>query len=143
MATKREQVLQALEARLATIVGPTVKRNDALPVAAPPGGLINLLDGDPGDPEVLLSPLLYLWQHQAEIEVVVQKGAAAARIAILDDLLAAIGTALGQDRTLGGLIDWLEPGPPAPVDKEIEGAAAIRGASITVTLHYASDGPLA
>ena len=44
-----------------------------------------------------------------------------------DSLIAAIGTALEADRTLGGLCDWVEPEAPASVDLPIEGAAALKG----------------
>lgn len=58
-----------------------------------------------------LSPLLYHYQHRAELEVVVQTGTG--RASAFDDLIAAIGTALEADRTLGGLCDWVEPEAPA------------------------------
>ena len=72
--TTRETILRALLARLKTIPDATVLRNEALPEKIPDGGLIILRDGDPGEPETLLSPLSYYWQHRALVEVVVQKG---------------------------------------------------------------------
>jgi hypothetical protein len=56
--TDREAILQALFARLQTIADATVLRNEALPERIPDGGLIILRDGDPGEPETLLSPCL-------------------------------------------------------------------------------------
>lgn len=55
-----------------------------------------------GEPEVTLSPLRYHYQHRAEIEAV---GQGASRDAAFDDLIAAIGTAVEADRTLGGFCD--------------------------------------
>ena len=141
MPTTREAILQALHARLQTLPA-TALRGEVLPERVPPDGLMILRDGDPGDPEVLLSPLLYLYDHRAEIEVVVQSGDPTERDAALDTLLASIGTALSADRTLGGLCDWVEPEAPKPVDLPIEGAAALKAAVIPVVLHYSSTDPL-
>jgi hypothetical protein len=86
--------------------------------------------------------LQYLYDHRAEIEVVVQAGDTAARNAALDTLLANIGAALAADRTLGGLCDWVEPEAPRPVDLPIEGAAALKAAIVPVVLTYATTDPL-
>ncbi len=116
-------------------------RDEVLPERIPAAGLIILRDGQPGEPEVTLSPLRYHYQHRAELEVVVQ--ASNGRASAFDTLIAAIGTALEADRTLGGLCDWVEPEAPASVDLPIEGAAALKAAVITVVLHYTTTGPLA
>jgi hypothetical protein len=139
--TTREAVLQALFAQLGTIPMATIKREEPLPEKVPAGGLVILRDGDPGEPEVLLSPLAYLWQHRAEIEVIVQKAPIEAPAA-LDALLTAVGSALSADRTLGRLADWVEWSAPQTRDLAIDGAAGLKGAVVTVTLHYASSDPL-
>lgn len=143
MPTRREQLLTALLARLQTVPAATVRREEPLPEKVPAGGLVILRDGDPGEPEVLLSTLTYLWQHRAEVEVIVQQGPADAASASLDDLLAAIGIALAADRTLDGLADWLDWGGPQTRDLAIDGAAGLKGAVVPVILHYASADPLA
>ncbi|MEO5337964.1 MAG: acyl-CoA transferase [Magnetospirillum sp. WYHS-4] len=140
--TRREEVLTALLGRLQAVPAVTVKREEPLPEKVPAGRLVILRDGDPGEPEVLLSPLTYLWQHRADIEVIVQTAPIEAPAA-LDVLLAEIGSALSADRTLGGLIDWVEWSAPQTRDLAIIGAAGLKGAVVTVTLHYASSDPLA
>jgi hypothetical protein len=140
MLTTRESILAALHARLQPIDA-LVFRDEILPERIPPAGLIILRDGQPGEPEVTLSPLRYHYQHRAELEVVVQAGTG--RATAFDTLIASIGTALEADRTLGGLCDWVEPEAPASVDLPIEGAAALKAAVITVVLHYTTTGPLA
>lgn len=140
--TRREDVLTALLGCLQAVPAAIVKREEPLPEKVPTGGLIILRDGDPGEPEVLLSPLTYLWQHRADIEIIVQKAPDEAPAA-LDALLAAVGSALGADRTLGGLVDWVEWSAPQTRDLAIIGAAGLKGAVVTVTLHYASSDPLA
>ena len=140
MPTTRETVLAALHARLQPLAALTL-RDEVLPERIPAAGLIILRDGQPGEPEVTLSPLRYHYQHRADLEVVVQAGNG--REDAFDSLIAAIGTALQADGTLGGLCDWIEPEAPAPVDLPIEGAAALKAAVITVVLHYTTPGPLA
>ncbi len=112
MPTPRETILAALHARLSALPA-TALRGDVLPERVPAAGLLILRDGEPGEPEVTLSPLRYHYQHRAEIEAVVQ---GAARDAAFDTLCASIGAAIAADRTLGGLCDWVEAEAPRPVD---------------------------
>ena len=139
MPTVRETILTALHARLSPLAALTL-RGEVLPERIPAAGLIILRDGEPGEPEVTLSPLRYHYQHRAELEVVVQAGPG--RASAFDDLIATIGAALAADRTLGGLCDWIEPEAPAPVDLPVEGAAALKAAVIAVVLHYTTADPL-
>ena len=139
MPTTRETILAALLARLQSLAA-TALRDEVLPERIPPAGLIILRDGQPGEPEVTLSPLRYHFQHRAELEVIVQ--AANDRATVFDTLIAAIGTALATDRTLGGLCDWVEAEAPASVDLPVEGAVALKAAVITVVLHYTIADPL-
>ena len=140
MPTNRETILAALHARLQPLAA-LVLRDEVLPERIPAAGLIILRDGQPGEPDVTLSPLRYHYQHRAELEVVVQAGTS--RASAFDTLIAAIGAALDADRTLGGICDWIEPEAPATVDLPIEGAATLKAAVITVVLHYTTTGPLA
>jgi hypothetical protein len=71
IASKREQVLSALFARLQAIPVATIRRNEALPQAVPAGGLVILRDGDPGEPDVTLNPRTEFYSHRAEIEAFV------------------------------------------------------------------------
>ena len=139
MPTPRETILAALHARLSALPA-TALRGEVLPERVPTAGLLILRDGQPGEPEVTLSPLRYHYQHRVEIEGVVQ---GAARDATFDTLCASIGAALAADRTLGGLCDWVEPEAPASVDLPVEGTAALKAAVITVVLHYSTHCPLA
>jgi hypothetical protein len=140
MPTIRETILAALHAQLQPLAA-TVLRDEVLPERIPPAGLLILRDGQPGEPEVTLSPLRYHFQHRADLEVIVQ--APGNRAAAFDALIASIGTALAADRTLGGLCDWVEAEAPASVDLPVEGAVALKAAVITVVLHYTTTGPLA
>ena len=91
MATKRETVLQALFTLLSGLSGPTVLRNGNLPERIPAGGMIILRDGDPGEPEVLLSPPEYVYDHRADADVIVDAATPTGRDTIFDSILLAIG----------------------------------------------------
>ncbi|MDX9689789.1 MAG: acyl-CoA transferase [Alphaproteobacteria bacterium] len=134
--TTRETVLQALFVLLQSIPGPKVTRNDVLPEKLPSEGLLILRDGDPGEPEVLLSPLSYYWQHIASLEVFTQAADADQRNAIMDRLFQNIAAALSADQTLGGLCDQVTPQAPDTNAIAIEGAANIRAAIVPIELIY-------
>ena len=142
MATKREAVLQALFALLSGIVGPHVLRNANLPERVPAGGIVILRDGDPGEPEVLLSPPEYVYEHRADADVVVDAGTPALRDALFDSIMLAIGSAIAADRTLGGLCDYAETAAPVPVDLIVEGASGFKAATLPIILHYGTPDPL-
>lgn len=142
MATKRETVLQALFALLSGVAGPTVLRNDNLPERVPASGIVILRDGEPGEPEVLLSPPEYLYEHRAEADVVVDAATPAARDALFDSIMQAIGAAVSADRTLGGLCDYAETAAPVPVDVVVEGASGFKAATLPIILHYGTADPL-
>jgi hypothetical protein len=138
MPTLRESILQAVLTALQTVPAATALREEVLPERIPAGGLMILRDGDPGTPEVTLSPLQYHYEHRAEIEVIVQGKTPAARATTFDTLLQAIGISLAADRTLGGLCDWVEAQAPQPVDMPVEGAAALKAAIVPVILTYST-----
>ena len=140
MPTARETILTALADALRTIPHVPVLRGEVLPERIPSAGLLILRDGNPGDPEVTLSPLRYHYQQRAELEVIVQ--ASGDRDTRFDQLIARIGAAIAVERTLGGLCDWVEAEAPQPVDLPVEGAASLKAAVIPVILHYSTTDPL-
>jgi hypothetical protein len=142
MPTLRETILQALLAALQTVPGATVLRGAILPERIPTSSLLILRDGDPGTPEVTLSPLQYHFEHRAEVEVIVQGKMPAARDAVFDALLAELATTITSDRTLGGFCDWVEAEAPQPVDLPVEGAEALKAAIVPVILTYTTADPL-
>ena len=122
----------------------SVQRNSVLPEKTPDGGLIILRDGDPGEPEQALGGFgSTYYQHAVEVEVYVEHGDAAARDAAFDGLLQQIGAVLEADPALGGLAFGLTYGRPEPSIESIAGAPAIKTATLTATVDYESDAPLA
>ena len=143
-ASKAEQVLEALRVMLETVPGASVERNSALPEKIPDGGLVILRDGDPGEPEQALGGFRNAYyQHAVEIEVYVEEGDAAVRDAAFDGLLQQIGVALEADPTLGGFVFGLTYGRPEPAIEAVAGAPAIKSATLSVTVDYETDTPLA
>lgn len=145
----RETALAALHARIgAALAGrnpaPVVLRGETAPQRLPPGGLVVLREGETVEETAILSPLAYAIEHRAEIEVTVAGATPAARNALLDALLVDIAAGITSNRTLGGAVEWAQPGAPTFDDVEFEGAAPARAASIPVTLFYTVAGsPLA
>ena len=142
MPSRREQVLSALFAQLQIVSGATVRRNEALPVSVPAGGLVILRDGDPGEPDVTLNPRTEFYSHRAEIEVFVMQPASGGGEDALDALLEQIGGVLAVDRSLGGLAENLFCSAPVTDVMAIEGAAPTLTARITVTIDYLVSDPL-
>ena len=142
--SKRETVLHALHAKMQAInwmwsPTPVVERNAPEAAETPLGGRVNLRDGDMGEPidVVMGSPaVIYTYDHQADIVVLVQHADGAVRDAHLDRLCMDIGAALLADDTLGGAVDYLTVGAMEIDDDAQEGAEAIKGARIPVSMMY-------
>ena len=141
--SQREQAIGALFAVLGQLsLGATVKRNAALPERIEDHAMAILRDGEMGEPEVSLSPLTYHWQHQVAIELFVADPDAAARDARMDGLLTDLATLIEADRTLAGVVEYAEIGPPKFDELAPEGTSGIKACLLPVILHYSSSGSL-
>lgn len=140
MFTPRETILIALADLLRTVPHVQVLRGEVLPERVPSAGLMILRDGEPGEPGVTLSPLVYHYQHRAEVEAVVQ---GTDRDTTFAALCASIGAVISGGRTLGGRCDWVEAEAPRPIDLPVKGAASLKAAVIPIILHYSTADPLA
>ena len=139
--SKREDVLNALVKRLKELPV-NVVRNEELPQIIPENGMVFVRDGDMGNPEVLLSPTLYLYQHAVDVEVVVQHEDNAIRDATMDELLENIGNLISSNPTLDGAVDYAHLGAPEILQEHIDGAPTIKAVIVNVILEYASKTPL-
>ena len=144
--SQRENAIGALFAVLGQLslgtLGTTVKRNAALPERIADHAMAILRDGEMGEPDVSLSPLTYHWQHQVAIELFVADPDASARDARMDGLLTELASLIEADRTLGGVIEYAEIGPPKFDELAPEGTSGIKACLLPVVLHYSSPGPL-
>ena len=142
MASATERALKGLLTVLQGISGPRVERNIEVPTRIPPEGLLIVRDGDPGEPEVTLSPLTYHYDHTAEVEVLVQDEGGT-RDTTFDTLLGQISNAVAADRTLGGAVELALVNRPGDVGIEaLDGAAGVKGGTVPVTLYYQTNDPL-
>lgn len=141
--SQRENAIGAVFAVLGQLsLGTTVKRNAALPERIADHAMAILRDGEMGEPEVSLSPLTYHWQHQVAIELFVADPDASARDARMDGLLTELASLIEADRTLSGVIEYAEIGPPKFDELAPDGTSGIKACLLPVVLHYSSPGPL-
>jgi hypothetical protein len=145
----REIAIAALQSRLVTTLAarnpaPIVLRGETIPQRIPAGGLVVVRDGETVEETPILSPLAWQIEHRAEVEITVVGATPAARNTLLDALLVDIAAAIVESRTLGGAVEWAQPGSASFEDVEFEGASAARAAAIPVTLWFTVAGsPLA
>ncbi len=141
--SQRENAIGALFAVVGQLsLAATVKRNAALPERVTDQTMAILRDGEMGELEVSLSPLTYHWQHQVAIELFVAEPDASARDARMDGLLMELATLIEADRTLGGVVEYAETGPPKFDELAPEGTSGIKACLLPVILHYSSSGSL-
>jgi hypothetical protein len=135
---------RGLRAVLETVPGATVQRNSVLPEKIPAGGLIILRDGDPGERSRRSAGSgARTTSMQSRSRCMLRKGNAAARDAAFDALLQQIGGALEADPTLGGFAFGLTYGRPEASIEAVAGAPAIKSATLTATVEYETEAPLA
>lgn len=145
----RETAIAALHGLLAAVLAtrnpaPLVLRGETVPQRIPAGGLVVVRDGETVEETPILSPLAWQIEHRAEVEISVAGATLVARNTLLDALLMDIAAAITANRTLGGAVEWAQPGSASFEDVEFEGGAAARAASVPVTLFFTVAGsPLA
>lgn len=139
MPSKRERVLERLFEQLRLMPLAKIERNRLRPDRIPPEGLLILRDGEINEPEVLLSPLTYVWTHVARVEVYSTSGNPDTH---LDDLLMSVASALNADPTLNGELDQMEIGPPDFDGAAPEGGPDVKAAILPIRLIYETSNPL-
>ena len=144
--SKRLDVLKAVR-QLAEFAAPNAKvvgltGDEAAPARVQPGGLVVVRSGDPGAPEVDLSPLAYNYEHGVPLEIT------APSEEVVDAVVSAIVAAVVADRQLGGLVDWLDAQAPETDDLTLEGLAGVTAgrpgarAILILTASYATPNPV-
>lgn len=138
MPSKRESAIQALQALVEANTAAAVHRNPDMPQDVPAGGILNLYDGDPGEPEVTLNPPTYQYEHAVELELLVLTK----QVDDIDTMLAPLGPALQADATLGGICDYAEFTAPKVEPISTEGGSLHYGAAFMAMLTYTTTTPL-
>jgi hypothetical protein len=140
--SKRLDVLTAVKALVAAALPDAevlgLDGDEAAPDRISAGGRVIVRSGTPGDPEVDLSPLTYHYEPEIPIEVASSTGDEDT----LDAMTGAIGRAVQADRTLGGLVDWLDATAPLTDDVYLAGATPARGAVLSIIAAYSTSDPL-
>lgn len=143
--SKRLDVLLAVKA-LAAGAAPLAEvlglSGDDIGLGDPPrAGRIIVRAGTPALVETTLSPVAYWYDHEVPVEIYAFDEAA------LDALLVALGVAIDADRTLGGLVDWLDAVAPetddlAAYSPDGDLLASDRVTTLNLTASYSTSGPL-
>ncbi len=140
----REAALVALKTVLvAACPGADVKRNADVPTDVGPGGLVILRDGDPGEPEVTLSPPSYAYEHRAVVEIVIEGGPGRGARARSSTPFSAIST-WRSPPTRRWAAPWTIASPKASTPTCSAPMPAHRSAprAFNVTLLYVTSSPL-
>ena len=141
--TTQKDILAGLRALVATALPGAELRGFTEPAAKPervgPNGSVIGDPGDPGPPEYEMSPLAYTYNHHITVEVLVPPSSGDAE---LFTMLAAIGAAVVADRTLGGLVTFLDTTAPVIADDDITGTVTLRFATFDFVAEYTLSNPL-
>jgi hypothetical protein len=133
----RETAIQALQAAIAAAVAPVqVVRDATRPEKLPAAGLVLLRTGETQSAEAMMSPLQYAVEHQAEMIAWYSDADPTARAEAIDDMLTAVVAALASNRTLGGAVEWAQPGSPAAEVDDTEGTTPVGAMSLPITLYF-------
>lgn len=143
--SRSERVIQAVKALVQTALpGAEVKRNRPAPERTPPGGHVDVMDGEQGEPEVTLSPYQETYAHIVPLTVTAPESLGDdQRHAWMNAALKAIADAVEADRTLGGLTEWLRALPPEMDDAASPGGGVFaRVAELPIEATYTVAHPL-
>lgn len=124
--------------------GPDVRRpgrgDTSKPTTLPPGGLVIMREGDPGEPEVLFSPQRWTYDHRFVLEIAPYPGVDP--VQALATMLAPFAAAISADPHLGGLADWISAEQPSFDDTDTAGAPTLIWAELGVVVTYTTANPL-
>lgn len=138
MTSKRESVIRELVSILEARNTFEVQRNTAVPVQPTKKGLVVVRDGDPGDPDVTMSPLEYHYEHPILVELFIAGGDLDES---LDSLLVDFGQTLEANKTLNNSVDTSYLTAPN-FDLTVDSGVHCKAASLNVVVFYSTYSPL-
>lgn len=137
MTTRHEIIMQALLTQLQDRL-PNLQRNIELPERVGTGLQI-LRDGE----TVLETPMMPgdggMFQHTADLELLVEGVVPAVQDAALAAMVREAGLALAADKTLGGLIDYLVLLPVDFINGDIDTGSTVKAALLPIQITYYAD----
>lgn len=141
--TKQFEVLLAVKALVAAALPAVEVRGFDADTTKPSrigaGGCVIGHPGDPGDPEMDLSPPAWNYFHRIYLEVVGPNGVGGA---FLDAMLETLGQAIEADPFLGGLCSYFNAEAPDRNDRTSETVASTNWAVVPLTAEYSTSNPL-
>ncbi|HYE79450.1 MAG TPA: hypothetical protein VEI97_15805 [bacterium] len=137
MATHRRKVLKAFTALVEkALPGATVKLNPKKAATLAPGGAANVRPGTATAIGTVLNPYRKIWSHGLVLELAAKARDGVSEDDALDEMVEAVEAAVRADRTLGGLVDFLDPEFPELEPIEVVGAEDAGWSGLTVTAEY-------
>jgi hypothetical protein len=144
--SKRLDVLLAVKALIVAALPDAdvqgIDSEDAAPDRIGPNGRAYVESGDPGAPEIDLSPLSYNYEHQIPVYLDGVAGGGLTAEQAVDAMADKVSAAIEADRFLGGLVDFLDATAPPGNDDYIDAASSSAGLSLTITASYSTTHPL-
>lgn len=138
-----EQVIEAVVALVkAALPSADVERNRSKPQSVAAAGTVIVRDGDPGEPDIDLSPLAYNYAHQIPLELSIYPTASVTAEAGLDAMKTGLAAAVMANRTLGGRCQFLDLMPGTTDDLDAPGAVPGRWCEVIVVASYVTASPL-
>ncbi|KQM92229.1 hypothetical protein ASE70_15050 [Sphingomonas sp. Leaf22] len=114
--------------------------SEAAPTRPRAAGRMLIATGDPGEPQVDLSPLAYNYDHGIPVALMLFGDVGEDGFVETFD---RISDAINGDRTLGGRCDWCEPTAPTTEGEFTENGAVVgRSAEFFVVASYVTASPL-
>jgi hypothetical protein len=125
---------------IATVRG--MDLDEAKPAAIGELGQAIVRSGDPGEPEVDLSPPTWWYERSFPVELASYDEPARTAQQVLAEMAKLVGDAIEADRYLGGLCSWLDASAPADGETDLRGAKPIGWCDFTIIVSYSTTSPL-
>ncbi|NBB37645.1 hypothetical protein [Sphingobium yanoikuyae] len=106
-----------------------------------PHGTVWLRDGEPGEPDIDLSPPTYHYNHVVPVEIAAYLSSEPLRL-VLDRMAGKIGAAVAADRSLGGLVSYLDVTALELVNINVTGGQTQKGGMFNIIATYSTHNPL-
>ncbi len=116
--------------------------DEAKPTRVGAQGMGIVRSGDPGTPDIDLSPPTWWWEHRIPVELAGYQVAGKTSQQVLDEMIAAIDARRRADPTLGGLCIYLDAEPPTDGETETVGTMVLGWADFALVASYSTDSPL-
>ena len=116
--------------------------NDAKPTRIDDLGEAIVRSGDPGEPEIDLSPPTWWWERSFPVELAAKDEPGRPAQEVLAEMAMRVGTAIAVDPYLGGLCTWLDATAPVDGEADERGAVPIAWTDFAIVASYSTTSPL-